>query len=51
MFVSHLADLPMRKDAMADWIRRLLHMADKRAANLGIPDPDPAITPEMLEEF
>ena len=31
-------------------IRRLLHMADKRAADLGIPDTESAVTADMLEE-
>ena len=44
-----LADPPMTKDAVAGRIRRLLHMADKRAADLGIPDTESAVTPEMLE--
>ena len=45
-----LADPPMTKDAVAGRIRRLLHMADKRAADLGIPDTESAVTAEMLEE-
>jgi DNA-binding protein WhiA len=48
--LGQLADPPMTKDAVAGRIRRLLHMADKRAADLGIPDTDSAVTPEMLEE-
>ena len=31
-------------------IRRLLAMADKRAEELGIPDTEASLTPEMLEE-
>ena len=43
-----LSDPPMTKDAVAGRIRRLLAMADKRAADLGIPDTESAVTPEML---
>lgn len=43
-----LADPPMTKDAIAGRIRRLLAMADKRARELGIPDTEAALTPEML---
>ena len=35
--LGHHADPPMTKDAVAGRIRRLLAMADKRAADLGIP--------------
>jgi DNA-binding protein WhiA len=35
--LGHYADPPMTKDAVAGRIRRLLAMADKRAADLGIP--------------
>ena len=38
----------MTKDAVAGRIRRLLAMADKRAADLGIPDTESAVTPDML---
>ena len=38
----------MTKDAVAGRIRRLLAMADKRAADQGIPDTESAVTPEML---
>lgn len=44
-----LADPPMTKDAVAGRIRRLLAMADKRAADLGIPDTEASLTPEMLD--
>jgi DNA-binding protein WhiA len=47
--LGQLADPPMTKDAVAGRIRRLLHMADKRAADLGIPDTESAVTAEMLE--
>ena len=38
--LGHHADPPMTKDAVAGRIRRLLAMADKRAAELGIPGTD-----------
>ncbi len=38
--LGSLADPPMTKDAVAGRIRRLLSMADKRAADLGIPDTE-----------
>jgi len=43
-----LSDPVMTKDAVAGRIRRLLAMADKRASDLGIPDTESAVTPEML---
>lgn len=43
-----LASPPMTKDAVAGRIRRLLAMADKRASELGIPDTEAGLTPEML---
>lgn len=43
-----LADPPMTKDAVAGRIRRLLAMADKRAADLGIPDTESSVTADML---
>ena len=43
-----LADPPMTKDAVAGRIRRLLAMADKHAADLGIPDTESSVTAEML---
>ena len=44
-----LADPPLTKDAIAGRIRRLLAMADKRAADLGIPDTESVLTPEMYD--
>jgi hypothetical protein len=41
-----LADPPMTKDAIAGRIRRLLALADKRAAELGIPNTEDGISPE-----
>ena len=43
-----LADPPMTKDAIAGRIRRLLAMADRRAAEEGIPGTDAELTPDML---
>jgi DNA-binding protein WhiA len=43
-----LADPPLTKDAIAGRIRRLLALADKRAHDLGIPDTEAAVTPEMM---
>ncbi len=43
-----LADPPLTKDAIAGRIRRLLAMADKRAAELGVPDTEASLTPDML---
>jgi DNA-binding transcriptional regulator WhiA len=48
--LGRLADPPMTKDAIAGRIRRLLAMADKRAADMGIPGTDANVTPEMLDE-
>src|SRR5258705_309357 len=41
---------PLTKDATAGRIRRLLALADKRARDLGIPDTESVVTPEMLVE-
>lgn len=38
-----LSEPPMTKDAIAGRIRRLLALADKRAADLGIPDTESAV--------
>ena len=43
-----LADPPMTKDAIAGRIRRLLALADKRAADLGIPDTESVLEPHMI---
>ncbi|OLM14723.1 Cytoplasmic hypothetical protein [Pseudonocardia sp. Ae505_Ps2] len=48
--LGQLAEPPMTKDAVAGRIRRLLQTADKKAAELGIPDTESAVTAEMLEE-
>ncbi|MBW3086240.1 putative cell division protein WhiA [Austwickia sp. TVS 96-490-7B] len=44
-----LADPPMTKDAVAGRIRRLLAMADKRAAEMGIPGTEAVLTEELLD--
>jgi cell division protein WhiA len=43
-----LADPPMTKDAIAGRIRRLLAMADRRAAEEGIPGTEARLTSDML---
>lgn len=47
--LGQLASPPMTKDAVAGRIRRLLAMADKKAADLGIPNTEASLTPDMLE--
>ena len=47
--LGQLADPPMTKDAVAGRIRRLLAMADRRAADKGIPGTDANLTPDMLD--
>jgi hypothetical protein len=47
--LGQLADPPMTKDAVAGRIRRLLAMADRRAAELGVPGTDANLTPDMLD--
>jgi cell division protein WhiA len=48
--LGQLHDPQLTKDAIAGRIRRLLAMADKRAEELGIPDTEASLTPEMLAE-
>ena len=48
--LGQLSDPVLTKDAIAGRIRRLLAMADKRAEELGIPDTEASLTPEMLAE-
>ncbi|HEX7105577.1 MAG TPA: DNA-binding protein WhiA [Acidothermaceae bacterium] len=43
-----LAEPPMTKDAVAGRIRRLLAMADKRAAELGVPGTEAGLSADML---
>jgi len=47
--LGQLAYPPMTKDAVAGRIRRLLAMADRRAEELGVPDTEESVTPELLE--
>ena len=47
--LGHYADPPMTKDAVAGRIRRLLAMADKRAAELGVPGTDANLPPDYEE--
>jgi DNA-binding protein WhiA len=46
--LGSLAVPPMTKDAIAGRIRRLLAMADKRAVEMGIPDTESGIIPDLL---
>jgi DNA-binding protein WhiA len=48
--LGQLHDPVLTKDAIAGRIRRLLAMADKRAEELGIPDTEASLTPDMLAE-
>jgi hypothetical protein len=48
--LGQLHDPPLTKDAIAGRIRRLLAMADRRAAELGLPDTEASLTPEMLSD-
>jgi DNA-binding protein WhiA len=47
--LGQLANPPLTKDAVAGRIRRLLAMADKRAADLGLPPTEADLTPDMLQ--
>jgi cell division protein WhiA len=46
--LGQLADPPRTKDAIAGRIRRLLAMADRRAADQGIPSTEACLTADML---
>lgn len=46
--LGHLTDPPMTKDAVAGRVRRLLSMADRRAAELGVPDTNAAVTEDLF---
>jgi cell division protein WhiA len=48
--LGQLHDPPLTKDAIAGRIRRLLAMADRRAQDLGVPDTESSLTPEMLAD-
>ncbi len=47
--LGKLADPVLTKDAVAGRIRRLLATADKRAADLGIPDTEAGLSPDLLD--
>lgn len=49
--LGRLSDPQITKDAVAGRVRRLLELADKRAAMLGIPDTSHAVTDELLDEI
>ena len=46
--LGSLSSPPLTKDAIAGRIRRLLAMADKRASDLGIPDTEAGLSPDLL---
>jgi len=48
--LGQLHEPALTKDAIAGRIRRLLAMADKRAADLGIPDTEASLGTELLAE-
>jgi DNA-binding protein WhiA len=47
--LGKLADPALTKDAVAGRIRRLLATADKRASDLGIPDTESGLSPDLLD--
>ena len=47
--LGQLSSPQLTKDAVAGRIRRLLAMADKKAAELGIPDTEAGLNQELLE--
>lgn len=47
--LGQLHNPPLTKDAIAGRIRRLLAMADKAAAERGIPSTESVLTPEMMD--
>ena len=47
--LGKLADPPLTKDAVAGRIRRLLATADRRAAELGVPDTEAGLSPDLLD--
>jgi len=47
--LGKLATPPLTKDAVAGRIRRLLATADKRASELGIPDTEAGLSPDLLD--
>jgi len=47
--LGQIADPPLTKDAVAGRIRRLLATADKRAAELGVPDTEAGLSADLLD--
>ena len=47
--LGKLAEPALTKDAVAGRIRRLLATADRRAAELGIPDTEAGLSPDLLD--
>ena len=47
--LGQMADPPLTKDAVAGRIRRLLATADRKAAELGIPDTEAALSADLLD--
>lgn len=47
--LGQLSDPQLTKDAVAGRIRRLLAMADKKARELGIPDTESGLNPDLLD--
>lgn len=47
--LGQLAVPPLTKDAVAGRIRRLLATADKRALELGIPDTEAGLSPDLID--
>ena len=48
--LGQLHEPQLTKDAVAGRIRRLLATADRRAAEIGVPNTEASLTPELLEE-
>src|SRR4029453_6063304 len=48
--LGQMHEPPLTKDAVAGRIRRLLATADKRAAELGVPNTEASLSAEMLDE-
>lgn len=46
--LGQMAEPPLTKDAIAGRIRRLLALADRRARELGVPDTEASLTPDLL---
>jgi len=45
---GQLAERALTKDAIAGRIRRLLALADRRAVELGVPNTEATLTPDLL---